>query len=181
MKYVTLAIALLALVSSPVRADEPLEVPPVLNKALLDCGSPEDCRIKTQFIVEAGVRKEVPITSVTSPSMRTIISCGQRTGIVGNLKVGKQVPEVLVCKDPASGIALTVGNKDGKFLVPRVVFVPWNAEDQTLGEPVVLTAVEGSKKVDEKGNLNLQFLPANEFDLGYFVVGWGDPTAAQKE
>ncbi len=71
--------------------------------------------------------------------------------------------------------------KDGKFSVPRVVFVPWNAEDRTLGEPVVLTAVEGSTKVDDWGNLNLQFLPANEFDLGYFVVGWGDPTVVNKE
>jgi hypothetical protein len=75
----------------------------------LYCGSPEDCQIKTQFIVEAGVRKEVPITSVTYPSMRTIISCGQRTGIVGNLRVVKGTPEVLVCKDPASGIASPLG------------------------------------------------------------------------
>jgi hypothetical protein len=35
--------------------------------------------------------------------------------------------------------------------------------------------------VDDWGNLNLQFLPANEFDLGYFVVGWGDPTVVNKE
>ena len=165
---------------SPVNADDAPKtekVPAPLLKALTTCGDPADCAVKTQFVMDMGMKKEVWLSSVTSPSMRTTISCGQKTGVLGNLKVGKQTPEILVCKDPASGIALTVGSKDGKYNIPRLTFVPWDAETKKFGDAIIMTTpVKDSVKIDDKGNWNGQFLPPNQFDIGYFVVGWGDPT-----
>jgi hypothetical protein len=182
----TLALALAVVVSNlqPANGQEAPKtekVPPVLLKALTDCGDPSGAKPKWQTVqvMEMGklFNKNVNLSSVTSPSLRTTISCGEKTGVMGTVTVGKVKAEVLVCQDPASGIALTVGAKEGNYNVPKIVFVPWDSDKKTFGDAIVVkTVVKDSVKIDDKGNWNAQFLPPNQFDVGYFVIGWGEPT-----
>lgn len=182
----TLALALAVVVSNlqPANGQEAPKtekIPAALLKALTDCGDPADAKPKWQTVqvMEMGklVNKNVNLSSVTSPSLRTTISCGEKTGVMGTMTVGKAKAEVLVCQDPLSGIALTVGAKDGNYNVPKIVFVPWDSDKKKFGDGIVMkTPVKDSVKIDDKGNWTAGFMPPSQFDIGYFVIGWGEPT-----